>query len=49
MIREWADEETIEQIDEALTPPAKALKVHWSDDEAWGSFVRALQDEDGLT
>ena len=45
MIREWADEDTIEQIDEALIPKGQALAATWDDDEAWSTFQSAMKAE----
>ena len=44
MIREWADEDTREQIDEALSPTGSALVDNWDDEDAWASFQAAMQD-----
>ena len=44
MIREWADEDTREQIDEALAPQGRAMVATWDDDEAWESFQAAMRD-----
>lgn len=43
MIREWADEDTHERIDEALLPPAGALAATWDDDHAWAQFQQAMR------
>lgn len=45
MIREWADADTRDQIDEALLPPAKYLAMTWDDDEAWSVFEDAMRSE----
>lgn len=43
MIREWADEDTREQIDEALTAPVAADS--YDEDEAWSMFESAMRAE----
>lgn len=51
MIREWASEETLDKIEEALTPPASwrdpmtGLPLGWSDDEAddWAMWEAAAK------
>ena len=45
MIREWADEDTREQIDEALRPTARALAATWDDDDAWSEFESTMRSE----
>jgi hypothetical protein len=45
MIREWADEDGNEMIDEALATPARYLADTWDDDEAWASFSSAMNAE----
>lgn len=45
MIREWADEDTRYQIDEALLPTGRALAATWDDDEAWAEFEQTLKAE----
>lgn len=45
MIREWADEDTHERIDEALKPDARSLAATWDDDEAWAEFEAAVKAE----
>ena len=45
MIREWADADANDMIDEALLPPAKYLSMTWSDDEAWATFETAMRSE----
>ena len=45
MIREWADADMQDQIDEALMPPAKYLSMTWDDDEAWAAFEGTLRSE----
>lgn len=45
MIREWADEEQLDQIEEALTPKGRALAATWDDDEAWELFESARRAE----
>lgn len=45
MIREWADEDTHEQIDDALRTPARLLSDDWDDDEAWAEFDSTLRAE----
>lgn len=45
MVREWADSDTSEMIDEALEPPAGMLAATWDDDEAWESFQSAIRAE----
>ena len=47
MIREWADEDTRDQIDDALATPAAALAATWDDDEAWEMFESAMNHERG--
>lgn len=47
MLREWANEETNELIDEALRPPPRYLSADWDDDEAWESFASAMHAENG--
>ncbi len=42
MIREWADEDLNEQIDEALLPRGRGLVATWDDDDAWGQFEDAM-------
>lgn len=42
MIREWADDETREIIDEALTPDGVATGGRFSDEDAWASFQAAM-------
>ena len=45
MIREWADEDQQEQINEALRPKGRALALTWDDDEAWAEFESAMKAE----
>ena len=45
MIREWADADQNDMIDEALIPPAKYLAMTWNDDDAWAAFEGAMQAE----
>ena len=45
MIREWADEDTNEQIEMALMPKGAAMAATWDDDEAWAQFENALRAE----
>lgn len=45
MIREWANEEQLAQIEEALTPKGRALAATWDDDEAWELFESARRAE----
>ena len=45
MIREWADADGQDWIDEALIPPAKYLAMTWDDDEAWAMFEDAVRSE----
>lgn len=47
MIREWADADTREQIDEALLPQGRSLAATWDDDEAWAEFEATLKAERG--
>jgi hypothetical protein len=42
MIREWADEDTNERIDEALTPQGRDLAATWDDEDAWAQFQEAM-------
>lgn len=42
MLREWADADANDQIDEMLLPPAKYLAETWDDDEAWAAFSSAM-------
>jgi hypothetical protein len=51
MIREWASEETLDKITDALTPPPDwrdpdtGLPAGWSDDEDedWSMFASAMR------
>ena len=45
MIREWADADQLDMIEEALLPPAKYLATTWDDDEAWAAFEGAMRAE----
>lgn len=45
MIREWADEDTLERIEMALIPKGHALAATWDDDEAWATFEDARRAE----
>lgn len=45
MVREWADEEQLDQIEEALAPKGRALAATWDDDEAWELFESARRAE----
>jgi len=45
MIREWADADTQDRIDDALEPPIEVLARSWDDDEAWSVFQSAMQAE----
>lgn len=45
MIRQWADADTHDLIDEALEPPASHLAATWDDDDAWASFESAMKAE----
>lgn len=45
MIREWANEDQREEIDEYLRPPTRLLGVTWDDDEAWAEFESTLRAE----
>jgi hypothetical protein len=45
MIREWADEDTRYQIDEALIPQGRAMAATWSDEDAWAEFEQTLKAE----
>lgn len=47
MIREWADADTHDRIDDALETPAGALAATWDDDEAWSTFQVAMKAENG--
>ena len=45
MLREFANEEQNEMIDEALAgDDARGLAATWDDDEAWESFRAAMAD-----
>ena len=43
MIREWANEDQLYEIEEALQPDAKSLAATWDDEEAWAAFESALR------
>lgn len=45
MIREWANEEQLAQIEEALIPKGRAIAATWDDDEAWELFESARRAE----
>jgi hypothetical protein len=45
MIRQWADEDTQYQIDEALIPTGRAMAANWSDEDAWAEFERTARAE----
>jgi hypothetical protein len=45
MVREWADEDQQEQIDEALIPQGRALAATWSDEDAWAEFESTMRAE----
>lgn len=45
MIREWADEQTQDRIEDALTPPIEYIAATWDDEEAWSTFEAALREE----
>lgn len=45
MIRQWADEDQREQIDEALRPKGRAMAATWDDDDAWAEFESTLRAE----
>jgi hypothetical protein len=45
MLREWADQDTHDMIDEALLPPARMLAATWDDDDAWSTFESAMRAE----
>ena len=47
MIREWADADTNDRIDDALETPAHLLAATWDDDEAWAVFEQAMRSERG--
>jgi hypothetical protein len=45
MIREWADADTQDRIDDALEPPASYLAATWDDADAWAAFEAAMKSE----
>jgi hypothetical protein len=47
MIREWADADTNDRIDDALETPTSLLAATWDDDEAWSAFETAMRAEHG--
>lgn len=47
MLRQWADEDTHDLIDDALRSPARTLAATWDDDEAWAEFESTMRAERG--
>lgn len=47
MIREWADADMQDRIDDALETPTSMLGATWDDDDAWASFEAAMRAENG--
>jgi CheY-like chemotaxis protein len=45
MIREWADEDQREEIDEYLRPAGLSLAATWDDEEAWAMFESTMKAE----